>query len=104
MNKVKALEESRNDMKNDKGFQKNNWGKRSFGTFAGSSYESRSGSGSSKKPMYGKQPQQAQEHPQVKRIIITNLRSVHSVWDHILSRIANGRLVRVLHVVRLGTG
>ena len=54
MNKVKALEESRNDMKNDKGFQKNNWGKRSFGTFAGNSYESRSGSGSSKKPMYGK--------------------------------------------------
>ena len=37
VNKVKALEESRNEMKSEKGFQKNNFGKRSFGTFAGSS-------------------------------------------------------------------
>ena len=64
MNKVKALEESRNEITSEKGFQNNNFGKRSFGTFARSSYESGLGSGSNKKPAYGKPLQQTQETPQ----------------------------------------
>ena len=63
MNKVTTLEESRNEMKSEKGFEKNNFGERSFGTFARSSYEFGLGSGSNKKPTYGKQPQQTYENP-----------------------------------------
>ena len=51
-------------MKSEKGFQKNNFGKRSFGAFTGSNYESGSGSSSNKKPAYGKPFQQNQDTPQ----------------------------------------
>ena len=54
------MEESRNEVRNDKDSQKSNLGKRSFGSYVNKNFEAGDNSGFNKKPMYGKQPHQCQ--------------------------------------------
>ena len=103
MNKVKALEESRNDIKNDKGFQKNNWGRGLLVLLLAVAMSLDRVLGQVRNQCMESSLNKLRSIHKVKGMIITNPRNVCSVWEHILSRSVNGLLVRVLHVVRLDT-
>ena len=60
MNKAKMMEETRDKLKAQKNQQKGITGKRSFGTFKNSKFETGSSSESNKKPLIGKSYNQGQ--------------------------------------------